>query len=101
MSDERKKEIKEGLTFKEIQATKINLVKGDVLMVTVKSDDANPESLTLLNDILKEMFPKNLIMVFGMGLNDDVKFTIANRDEADYNEKVSEEAPKTEGESNG
>lgn len=101
MSDEQKEEFKAALKFKEVEATKINLIEGDVLMVTVKSDDANPESLTLLNDILKEMFPNNRIMVFGMGLNDEVKFTIANRDEADYNKKVSEEAPKTEGESNG
>lgn len=90
-------EEKETIRLVEVEATKISLVPGDVLMVTVKSG-ADNDALAYLNQKLQEFFPNNKIVVFGMGANEAVEFTIANRDESDYTETEEKE---TTGDANG
>lgn len=95
----------ETLKIDLIQAHAINLKEGDVLMVTVKSDEIDRFSMELLNEHLKELFPNNKVMIFGMHVGDDVKFTIASKDESKYDDTkdVSEEvtlAIETAGECN-
>lgn len=74
----------EELKITDIQATKINLQEGDVLMVTVNHEDLNQESLKHLKDKLDSLFPLNEVMVFGMGSEGYVKFTVASQPKLSY-----------------
>jgi hypothetical protein len=76
----------EELKVTEVEATKIDLKQGDVLMVTVKHEDIDLESLNSLREKFIEIFPNNKVMVFGMGSEGYVKFTIASQPKTTYND---------------
>lgn len=64
------------LTIKELEATKLDIKPGDTLAVTIKSDDVTGEALGVLKEQLSAMFPKVRVLLFGIGLHDDVKFNV-------------------------
>ena len=62
------------LTFKELELTKLNLSVGDTLAVTVKSDDMDGVSIETIKSGLSKAFPGIRVMIFGIGLKDDIRF---------------------------
>lgn len=72
------------VTINEIEAQKINLQPGDVLMVTINHADLEQEGMMRLRDQFKRVFPNNEIMVFGMGGEGYVKFTVATQPKVGY-----------------
>lgn len=70
------------ITFKEVEATKLNLQLGDVLTVTVKDEDIGQEGLWSLQKKLASIFPNNEVLIFGMGSNSELKFTVTSKLEA-------------------
>lgn len=74
----------EELKITEVEATKINLQEGDVLMVTVNHEDVNQASLSNLRDKFLTLFPNNEVLVFGMGPEGYVKFTVATNPKLSY-----------------
>jgi hypothetical protein len=66
------------IEIKEIEVAKLNLQPGDVLAVTVKSDHISSYPLEILRENLKHIFPNNVVTVFGVKLDDEIKFSIVN-----------------------
>lgn len=65
------------LNIKLVEATKLNLVPGDVLMVTVKNNDIDLSSLDDLQKYLRGLFPNNQVFAMSVGEDGDVKFAVA------------------------
>jgi len=85
MSQENKmSEIK----INEVSAQRINLKPGEVLMITIKDDDIDAESMRSLYKQLKNLFPDNKVGVMCVGTNDDIKISIVADKETDYTEDV-------------
>ena len=57
------------------EVTKINLAPDEILGVTIKSDEIDLATLNSLKTQFKVLFPKNKVILFGVGQNDDVKFS--------------------------
>ena len=74
MNDEDKLEIK----LNEVEVAKLDLQPGQALMVTVKHGDVDQTSLGHLQRAFGRAFPNNQVMVFGMGLEGDMKFAVVN-----------------------
>lgn len=66
------------IILREMEVTKLDLQPGQTLMVTIKHEDLDQFSLQHLRLGLKRAFPNNQVMVFGMGLEGDVKFAVVN-----------------------
>lgn len=64
------------LTLKEVEVTKLNLNPGDVLTITIKSDDVDQYSLNSFRDVVKTAFPSNRVILLSVGLDDSVNFTV-------------------------
>lgn len=78
------------LTFKDIELTKIDVKPGETLAVTVKSDDMDGSTISSLRKELGKAFPGVRVLIFGVGLNDDVKFTaVAEIKEAKVDTEIS------------
>jgi len=74
----------EEIKITELEVQKINLKEGDVLMGTIKHDDVTQESLSMLNDSLKLMFPLNKVALFAMGSEGYIKFTVVSQPDIGY-----------------
>lgn len=85
----------ENTNITELQVQKLNLQPGDVLMVTVNHPDIDEDSARSLKDKLASLFPNNKVMLFTMGPEGYVKFTVATSSDISYNEK---ETKPTQGE---
>jgi hypothetical protein len=72
------------LQIKEVEVQKLEVLPGQVLMVTVKNDDISQDSLAELKTMLATLFPDNQVMVFGMGTSGDVKFALVNEPKISY-----------------
>lgn len=75
---------KEEVVVIQIEATKINLQSGDILFVTIKSDDLDSMEAETIKRGIGALFPNNKVILFGVGSDNDIKFTIANRSEVVY-----------------
>lgn len=82
--NEEKEEQTLQIGFDVVEVQKVNLGPGDILMVTIKNDDVSQASAKQLQEALEGLFPKNKIFVLCMGTNDDVKFSVATKEEAEY-----------------
>lgn len=65
------------IKLNEVDATKLNLQPGDVLVTTIKSDDITMASMNGLGEQLRGIFPNNKVIVMGVGSEGDIKFTVA------------------------
>lgn len=74
----------EEVIITQVEATKINMQPGEVLVVTIKCDDVSYESLGELKERLGILFPNNKVAVFGIGTQDSVEFTVASNPEVGY-----------------
>jgi hypothetical protein len=72
------------MEIKELFITKLNLEPGDTLFVKVKSDEVTSYALEALGEQLRETFPNNKVIVFGMGESDDIELTTVK--DASYND---------------
>ena len=80
MSDENKSEIE----VVEVVATKISLAPGDTLIVTLKHEDVELEELRYLKKGFEKKFPNNEILLFNVGADGDLKFTVASQEKVSY-----------------
>ena len=66
--------------IKEIEATKLSMVKGEVLVITIKSDGIKPADLNGVRDGFRKKFPENDCLVFAVAPNDSVDLSIVSAD---------------------
>ena len=64
------------ITIKEVEVAKLNLAPGDVLVVTVKSDDIDEIVIGQLGKSFSEAFPNNQVALFGTGADNVMKFSV-------------------------
>ena len=64
------------ITIKEVEVAKINLIPGDVLVVTIKSDDVDEEILSKVGESFSKVFPNNQVGLFALGKDDEIKFSV-------------------------
>lgn len=64
------------LTIKELEVQKLNLNEGDTLAVTIKSDDMTADVMHSLRRNFEEAMPGVRVLIFGVGFNEDVKFSV-------------------------
>lgn len=64
------------ITIKEVEVAKLNLLPGDVLFVTIKSDEIEKTMLDELGKNFSKVFPNNQVSLLGMSSDDEVKFSV-------------------------
>ena len=64
------------LTLKEVEVAKLDLQPGQILAVTVKSPELISDDLASLQRKFSSVFPNNRVMIFGLGEDDSVKFSV-------------------------
>lgn len=74
----------ETFKIKELEVTKINLKRGDVLMVTIKSDYIDEEIAHSIRKQLSGIFTENKVALYVMGTQDEVRFSIVSSEETRY-----------------
>ena len=63
-------------TIKELEVTKLNLVKGDVLAIVIKDSDVDIYTLEILQGQLAKAFPNNKAMLFGLSDDSEMRFSV-------------------------
>lgn len=74
----------EEIKINTIDVQKINLKSNDVLLVTIKDDDVDIESLSELSKQFKFIFPNNKVAFMCVGKDDDIKFSIVSDENVGY-----------------
>ena len=69
------------IVFKELEVTKLNLEAGDVLAMTIKSEDMDQEDANTLVESLRKPFPDNQVVLFVTGPQDEIRFSIIKKPE--------------------
>lgn len=82
-------QIKRDYQFTELEIQKINLQKGDTLMITIKHDYVENDQITALSNEFKKHFPNNRVFMFNMGTDGEIKFAVVSQEE----KTVAKEAP--------
>lgn len=59
-----------------VDAIKLDLMPGDTLAITIKSDDLDEYLIANLKKKFEEMFEGNRILIMGVGANEDVQYTV-------------------------
>jgi hypothetical protein len=80
----RRRKMSDEIKITELEVQKLNLQPGDVLMVTIRHDDVREDDLGGLRNMLRRFFPNNQAMLFAMGSEGYVKFTVASQPETSY-----------------
>lgn len=73
MAENQKIEIE--IKFKDVELTKLDVKPGETLAVTIKSDDIDGATINEIKKNLSLAFPGVRVLIFGISLADDVKFT--------------------------
>lgn len=77
-------QIKHTYELTEIEVQRINLQPGDTLMVTLKNDYIEQESMVGLRNEFNKRFPNNKVFIFAMGSDGDVKLAVVSQPEKSY-----------------
>lgn len=77
--------------FNELDVQRLNLQPGELLVVTIKSDEVSQESMYELRKGLEKYFPNNKILVLGHAVSDNIALTVAK------DMSYSEEKPQVSG----
>jgi hypothetical protein len=77
------------IKLNEVEVTKLNLQPGEVLFVKVKSSRVSSEALNLFGEEIRELFPNNQVVVFGMDLEEDIELTTV-KDSSTVEQALSE-----------
>jgi hypothetical protein len=64
-----------------MQASSLVLKKGDTLVLTLRSGNADKKTLTKMRKQLKKQFPNNKVAIFGIGIEDDLALTTISKGE--------------------
>ena len=64
-------------SLNEIDVRKLNLQPGEVLVVTIKSDELTEDSMYQLRRGLMGYFPNNKVIVLGTGSEGSIDLTVA------------------------
>jgi hypothetical protein len=67
------------VTLKDVEVQKLNVQPGDTLAVTIKSDDVDANTVESLKQGLEQVFPGVRILIFGMGLHDELRFNVISQ----------------------
>lgn len=70
----RMKKMESQVKLIQAEAIRIRLSPGDVLAVTIKSDDLDRSTMQQLRDQIAQVFPENKVLILGVGENGDVTF---------------------------
>lgn len=70
--------------FDVVEAQKLNLESGDVLMITIKNDHIDHNDMANLRKGLKTIFPNNEVFLMAVGSGDEVKVSVAKTAESGY-----------------
>lgn len=63
------------VVIKEVEATILDVKPGQTLAITVKSNDIDEFTINSLRQNLNKAFPGVRVLLFGIGLDDDIRFT--------------------------
>lgn len=63
------------LNFKAVEMTKLDLKDGEVLAITIKSDDMDGDTIKAIRDGVNAVFPNNRVLIFGLSLGDEIRFS--------------------------
>lgn len=69
------------LKLNEVEVQKLNMQPGEVLVVKVRSDEADRASIDNLSAGLKKIFTKNKVVVLAVGSDGQIDLTIAKESE--------------------
>lgn len=78
------------IKINEIEARKLNLKPGDVLMLTIKSNEVNEHALEGLKEFFNQLFPNNKVAILGVREGGDAQFSVISQQEMADNEKKQE-----------
>lgn len=76
------------ISLNEIDVRKLNLQPGEVLIVTIKSDELTEDSMYQLRRGLMGYFPNNKVLVMGVGSEGNIDLTVARH--VAYDEPTAE-----------
>ena len=79
--EEESEQIKNNYSFIEIEAQKINLQKGDTLMVTVKNSYIENVHIQKMAEQFHKVFPNNKVFIFSVEIDGDIKFATVSQPE--------------------
>lgn len=63
------------LQLNQVEVTKLNLQPGEVLVVTIKHDEVDSDSIRDLKEMFESVFPNNQTLILAVGKDDDIKLT--------------------------
>ena len=66
--------------IKEIEATKLSMVPGEVLVITIKSNGIKPQDIHGIRDGFKKRFVNNDCLVFAVAPEDTIDFAVVSAD---------------------
>jgi len=66
------------ITLNQIDVTKINLLPGDFLMVTIKADLSDWTILDHLSKQFQESFPNNRVIILGCGPQEKIEYSVVS-----------------------
>jgi len=62
-----------------VEVSKIKLAPGDILALTIKSDDLDQTDLEGIRDHLKTLFKNNKVLVACVSTKDDLKYSVIKK----------------------
>lgn len=64
------------IRLNEVDVQKINPQPGEIIIVTIKSDDVDVSSMQALRQSMRAVFPNNQVMLMSVGSEGDIKFVV-------------------------
>ena len=68
--------------IKVIEATKLSMSPGEVLVITIKSSGVKQSDFEQIREGFKLKFPNNDILVMGVAVEDSIEFNVVSAKEA-------------------
>lgn len=59
-----------------VEFTKLDLKSNEVLTINIKSEEVDPTMAKNIRDAFRKLFPCNEVMVFAMGMDNELTFKI-------------------------
>lgn len=63
-----------------VEMTRVNLKPGDTLVVKIKSDYLDGQTIQNFKDSIEGKFPNNQVMILGMAKEDDVDLSVITKE---------------------
>lgn len=72
------------ITLREVEVAKLNVKPGDIVSVTIRSDDIDLATLNIIRDKFKDILPGVKVLLFGISKDDKIEFAIMKEAEVSY-----------------